>query len=63
MAGLAAGRARAIAFGRHYFEGLHHAGYSWKRKNTSAMKLAGPMPKALTVTLANLTYFERAELP
>lgn len=35
----------------------------WKRENTSAKKLAGPMPKSLTVTLANLIYFEKAELP
>ncbi len=35
----------------------------WKRENTSAKKLAGPMPKALTITLANLIYFEKAELP
>src|SRR5690606_10544984 len=35
----------------------------WKRENTSAKKLAGPMSKSLTVTLANLIYFEKAELP
>jgi superfamily II DNA or RNA helicase len=35
----------------------------WKRENPSAEKLAGPMPKSLTVTLANLIYFEKAELP
>jgi hypothetical protein len=35
----------------------------WKRENTSAKKLAGPMAKSLTVTLANLIYFEKAELP
>ena len=35
----------------------------WKRESTSAMKLAGPMPKSLSVTLANLIYFEKAQLP
>ena len=35
----------------------------WKRENTSAKKLSGPMPKSLTVTLANLIYFEKAKLP
>jgi hypothetical protein len=35
----------------------------WKRENTSAKKLAGPMPKSLTVTLANLIYFEKDHLP
>jgi len=35
----------------------------WKHENTSAKKLAGPMPKSLTITLANLIYFEKAELP
>jgi len=35
----------------------------WKRANASAKKLAGSMPKSLTVTLANLIYFEKAQLP
>ena len=35
----------------------------WKRENASAKKLAGPMPKSLTITLANLIYFEKAQLP
>jgi hypothetical protein len=39
----------------------------WRRRgNASAFaskKLAGPMPKSLTVTLANLIYFEKAQLP
>ena len=35
----------------------------WKRESTSAKKLIGPMPKSLTVTLANLVYFEKAQLP
>jgi superfamily II DNA or RNA helicase len=35
----------------------------WKRSAPSTRKLAGAMPKALTVTLANLVYFEKAELP
>ena len=33
----------------------------WKR--SALKKLAGPMPRSLTVTLANLVYFEKAELP
>ena len=35
----------------------------WKRETPSAKKLAGPMPKSLTVTLANLIFFEKALLP
>ena len=35
----------------------------WKRETTSAKKLSGPMPRSLTVTLANLIYFEKTELP
>ena len=35
----------------------------WKREATSSMKLAGAMPRALIVTLANLIYFEKRELP
>ena len=35
----------------------------WKRESAPARKLAGPMPKSLTVTLANLVYFEKASLP
>lgn len=35
----------------------------WTRESMSAKKLAGSMPKSLTVTLANLIYFEKAELP
>lgn len=35
----------------------------WRRENTSAKKLTGAMPKALTATLANLIYFEKAQLP
>ena len=35
----------------------------WKRFPSVTKKLAGPMPKSLTVTLANLIYFERAQLP
>ncbi|MGC9237605.1 MAG: TOTE conflict system archaeo-eukaryotic primase domain-containing protein [Thiomonas sp.] len=33
----------------------------WKR--SALKKLAGPTPKSLTVTLANLIYFEKAQLP
>lgn len=35
----------------------------WKREITASKKLAGPMPRSLTVTLANLIYFEKAQLP
>lgn len=35
----------------------------WKRKSASIKKLVGVMPKSLTVTLANLIYFEKAQLP
>ena len=35
----------------------------WKCESTSAKKLAGSMPKSLIVTLANLIYFEKAQLP
>jgi superfamily II DNA or RNA helicase len=35
----------------------------WKRSAPVAKKLPGPMPDTLTVTLANLIYFEKAQLP
>ena len=35
----------------------------WKRKNASSGKLTGPMPKSIDVTVANLIYFEKAQLP
>ncbi len=35
----------------------------WKRVSAAGKKLAGPMPEALNVTLANLIYFEKAQLP
>jgi hypothetical protein len=35
----------------------------WKRATRPLGKLPGLMPKLLTVTLANLVYFEKAELP
>ena len=35
----------------------------WRRESLSAKKLAGTMPQSLTVTLANLIYFEKAQLP
>lgn len=35
----------------------------WKRSVSVGRKLVGPMPKSLTVTLANLIYFEKAQLP
>jgi superfamily II DNA or RNA helicase len=35
----------------------------WKRATRQPGKLQGSMPKSLTVTLANLVYFQKAELP
>jgi len=35
----------------------------WKRESMPTGKLAGPMPKSLNVTLANLIYFEKTQLP
>ena len=35
----------------------------WKRQAATPRKLSVPMPKALTVTLANLVYFEKVQLP
>jgi superfamily II DNA or RNA helicase len=35
----------------------------WKRESVSTKKLTGPCPKSLDVTLANLIYFEKAQLP
>lgn len=35
----------------------------WKRTPLLVKRLAGPMPKSLMVTLANLIYFEKAHLP
>ena len=35
----------------------------WKRRNASSGKLTGPMPKSIDVTVANLIYFEKAQLP
>jgi hypothetical protein len=35
----------------------------WKRATRQSGKLPGLMPKSLTVTLGNLVYFEKAELP
>jgi superfamily II DNA or RNA helicase len=35
----------------------------WKKSTSASKKLVGSMPKSLTVTLANLIYFEKAELP
>ena len=35
----------------------------WKREATTSTKLAGTMPQALTVTQANLIYFEKNALP
>ena len=35
----------------------------WKRSAPSTKKLPGAMPKSLTVTLSNLIYFEKVQLP
>lgn len=35
----------------------------WNRKNTSEKNLIGTMPKLLDITLANLIYFKKAQLP
>ena len=35
----------------------------WKHAGTTPKKLNGPMPTSLNVTLANLIYFEKAQLP
>src|SRR5690606_8643432 len=35
----------------------------WKRESSASKKLAETMPRSLTVTLANLIYFEKAQLP
>jgi superfamily II DNA or RNA helicase len=35
----------------------------WKRQTSRSNRLAGAMPHSLTVTLANLIYFEKSQLP
>lgn len=35
----------------------------WKRQPPARQRLPGPMPASLTVTLANLLYFDKAQLP
>lgn len=35
----------------------------WRRRPPATNRLPGPMPEALTITLANLVYFEKSELP
>ncbi|MFZ5831765.1 MAG: TOTE conflict system archaeo-eukaryotic primase domain-containing protein [Planctomycetota bacterium] len=35
----------------------------WKRESSVSKKLTGTMPRSLTLTLANLIYFEKAQLP
>jgi superfamily II DNA or RNA helicase len=35
----------------------------WRRETSSTKKLVGTMPKSLTMILANLIYFEKAQLP
>jgi len=41
----------------------HRQKEPWKRPSPATKKLLGPMPKSLTVTVANLIYFEKAQLP
>jgi len=35
----------------------------WKRAAPATKNLLGPMPKVLTVTMSNLVYFDKAQLP
>ena len=35
----------------------------WKRTSQARQRLPGPMPQSLTLTLANLLYFDKARLP
>jgi len=35
----------------------------WRRASPTTQQLRGPLPEALDVTLANLVYFEKAQLP
>jgi len=35
----------------------------WKRTSPARQRIPGPMPASLTVTLANLLYFDKAQLP
>ena len=35
----------------------------WTRQSTASKKLTGSMPRSLALTLANLIYFEKAQLP
>ena len=35
----------------------------WKQSSTRKGKLSQPLPDSLTITLANLVYFEKAQLP
>ncbi|MEI8029948.1 MAG: DEAD/DEAH box helicase family protein [Comamonadaceae bacterium] len=35
----------------------------WKRSASLSKQLVGPMPKSLTLTLANMIYFEKTQLP
>ncbi|MFT3906694.1 MAG: DEAD/DEAH box helicase family protein [Steroidobacteraceae bacterium] len=35
----------------------------WKRSHASTDKLTGEMPRSLTITVANLIYFEKSQLP
>ena len=35
----------------------------WKRRTTASKKLPGPMPESLKITLSNLIYFEKSQVP
>ena len=35
----------------------------WKRSDSKNAKLTGPLPESLSITLANLIYFEKSQLP
>jgi hypothetical protein len=35
----------------------------WERETATPQKLTGQMPASLSLTLANLVYFEKAQLP
>jgi superfamily II DNA or RNA helicase len=41
-------------------EDLHEP---WKRSTATGQRLPGPMPESLTVTVANVLYFEKEQLP
>ncbi len=40
-----------------------HNNEPWKRRATVSKQLQGPMPESLKITLSNLIYFEKSQLP